>query len=102
MYICSCCFNEECDRNRFVSTKFLGEMFGCCTPVFVSRSFENRPVHCEKMLQRMGESRRNLFLKMIGKKAEMKGGVRCNSKVEIKEEETKNLEDAQEEHNEMT
>eukprot|EP00794_Sanderia_malayensis_P009924 gene9924-10941_t len=90
IYICSCCFNEECDRDVFVNTSYLDEIYGCMAPVFVTRSFENRPAHCEKMLARLNKQQREMLLKIAGKKCEMKAGVRCCSKVKLTKEEQSN------------
>ena len=81
IYVCSCCFNEVVDRDAYVNIKYFGAEYGCCKPKIVSRSFENRPFHCERMLASMSEKRRSCFLKLIGKKHQMKSGVHCVSKI---------------------
>ena len=79
IYVCSCCFNEVVDKDAHVNVRYLESQYGCCSPVVVMRSFENRPYLCERILASMSEKRREIFLKRIGKKHHMKSGVHCVS-----------------------
>lgn len=81
IYVCSHCFNDVVDRDAYVNVKYFDAEYGCCKPKIVSRSFENRPAFCERMLASMSEKRRACFLKRIGKKHQMKSGVHCISKI---------------------
>lgn len=81
IYVCSCCFNELIDRDAYVNIKYFDAEYGCCKPKIVSRSFENRPYFCEKLLQSMSEKRREIFLKIHGKRHQMRGGIHCVSKI---------------------
>ena len=87
VYVCSCCFNEVIERDAHVNVKYFDPDFGCCKPKIVSRSFENRPYFCEKLLSSMSKKRRSCFLKMYGKKHQMKGGVHCISVIPSMEQE---------------
>ena len=87
VYVCSCCFDEIIARNAYVNIKYFDAGFGCGKPKIVSRSFENRPYFCEKLLSSMHKKRRESFLRFYGKRHQMRGGVHCISVIPSMEKE---------------
>ena len=87
VYVCSCCFNEIIERDAHVNINYFDPDFGCCKPKIVSRSFENRPYYCEKLLASMPKKRRECLLKLYGKRHQMRGAVHCISVIPSMEEE---------------